>query len=96
MINSVHDLDVGDLYTTDGKDVWEVKTFIDRPSVTLQNVRTGEERGGAVGCRLLADFIRLRPWIPGPTPLTPVGTEARPYQTIPCYDGINYGGKANG
>jgi len=64
MISSVHSLTPGDLYTTDGKDVWEIESFCEHPTVTLKNVRTGERIGGAVGCRNVADFVPLKPTEP--------------------------------
>lgn len=61
MISSVCNLKPGDLYTTDGKDVWEIESLCEYPTVTLKNVRTGEQIGGAVGCRNVADFVPLKP-----------------------------------
>jgi hypothetical protein len=61
MIQSVHNLTPGDLFTTDGRDVWEIVSFCEHPTVTLKNVRTGETTYGAVGCRNLANFVPLRP-----------------------------------
>ena len=61
MISSTNDLKPGDLYTTDGKDVWIVQSFCEHPTVTMQNIRSGKSVGGAVGCRNLKDFVKLLP-----------------------------------
>lgn len=51
----------GDLYTTDGQDVWRVQSLCERPTVTLVNVESGERTGGAVGSLNVSDFRRLVP-----------------------------------
>jgi len=61
MIRSLQDITVRDLFTTSGSDVWEVESFCEHPTITLRNVRTGEQCGGAVGCRNLRDFVPLKP-----------------------------------
>ncbi len=61
MISSTNDLNPGDLYTTDGKDVWIVQSFCEHPTVTMQNLRSDERVGGAVGSRNLKDFVKLVP-----------------------------------
>jgi hypothetical protein len=33
----------------------------EQPTITLKNLRTGQEEGGAVGCPNLKDFVRLNP-----------------------------------
>jgi hypothetical protein len=58
-INFVTGMKAGDLYTTDGEDVWEVVGYFDCPSVTLKNLRTGEEMTGGVGCLNFDPFVRL-------------------------------------
>lgn len=60
-INSLSGLEPGDLFTTDGQDAWEVKSLCEQPTITLRNLRTGEETGGAVGCLNVQPFIALRP-----------------------------------
>ncbi len=58
-ITSVAGLEPGDLFTTDGKDVWELVSFCEVPTATLKNLRTGETTGGGVGCLNLSKFLRL-------------------------------------
>lgn len=60
-IKSVHQLEPGQLYTTNGKDVWVLESFCEHPTATLRNLNTDEKRGGAVGCMSLQDFVRLVP-----------------------------------
>ena len=60
-IHHLGGVDCNDLYTTDGKDVWRVISMCERPTITLKNVETGEETGGAVGCPNVAEFKRLIP-----------------------------------
>jgi len=60
-INSLHGLNPGDLFTTDGRDVWELVSFCELPTATVKNLRTGEVRDGAVGCLNLAPFVQLKP-----------------------------------
>jgi len=59
MINSTEGLEPGALYTSDGKDVWEVESFFEMPSVTLKNLRTGEKMTGGVGCLNFTPFVPL-------------------------------------
>jgi hypothetical protein len=59
MISRLEGVESGDLYTRDGKDVWEVFTYCELPTITMKNIRTGELVGGAVGCRLMAPFEKL-------------------------------------
>ena len=61
MIWNLKDIRPGDLYTTDGKDAWEVESFCESPTITLRNLRTGERAGGAVGCLNVSQFIPLIP-----------------------------------
>jgi len=61
MIDSTRNLEPGKLFTTGGKDVWEVDSFCTLPTVTLKNIRTGETTGGGVGCLNLKDFVPLIP-----------------------------------
>ena len=42
-------------------DVWVVKSFCDQPTVTLENIKSGEEVGGATGCLNLQQFRLLKP-----------------------------------
>jgi len=49
------------LYTTDGKDVWELLYWYAEPTVTLRNVRTKEEVGGAVYSLNMNPFVSLIP-----------------------------------
>ena len=59
MISRIEGVELGDLYTRDGKDAWEVLHFCEQPTITMKNLRTGELVGGAVGCRLMAPFEKL-------------------------------------
>lgn len=61
MIYSTEGLEAGALYTSDGKDVWEVESFFEMPSVTLKNLRTGERMTGGVGCLNFTPFVPLVP-----------------------------------
>ncbi len=49
------------LFTTNGKDVWRVKYWYNEPTVTLTNLETGEDRGGAVYSLLMQPFVKLIP-----------------------------------
>ena len=60
MISSLSGINPKDLFTIDGQDVWEVESMCESPTITLKNLRTGDKMGGAVGCRLLKDFVPLR------------------------------------
>lgn len=60
-IDSLSNIKIQDLFTIDGKDVWAVETYCELPTITLKNIRTGEKRGGAVGCLNLKDFVKLKP-----------------------------------
>ena len=60
MIYSTEGLEAGALYTSDGKDVWEVESFFEMPSVTLKNLRTGQRMTGGVGCPNFTPFVPLR------------------------------------
>lgn len=53
--------DVGNYYTTDGEDVWQLIAYCVLPTATMENVRTKERKGGAVGCLNLQPFIKLVP-----------------------------------
>jgi hypothetical protein len=61
MIDTVAGLKPGDLFTTDGRDVWEVESFFSMPSITMKNLRTGETTTAGVGALNLRPFIPLRP-----------------------------------
>ena len=58
-IRSTHDLKTNRFFTTDGTDVWKVRMFCDLPTVDMENIETGEIRGGAVGCLNLSKFRPL-------------------------------------
>ena len=60
-INSTRELEPGDLFTINGKDVWECTGWCNEPTVHMRNIRTGETTGGAVGCLNLSKFIKLKP-----------------------------------
>lgn len=60
-IDDIGDVKPGQLYTKDGKDVWEVASYFDRPSLTLKNIRTGETETGGVGCLNFKPFKKLVP-----------------------------------
>ncbi len=51
--------DIGKFYTTDGTDIWMLQSYCGQPTVTMVNVRTGDLRGGAVGCLNLQPFKKL-------------------------------------
>lgn len=62
--------DIGKLYTTDGKDVWELVEFIPEPQVTMQKYSTsldgtqqprGLEPRKQGGISEFKDFVRLVP-----------------------------------
>ena len=59
MISRLEGVELGDLYTRDGKDAWEVLSFCELPTITMKNLRTGELVEGAVGCRLMEPFEKL-------------------------------------
>ncbi len=42
-------------------DVWMMVSSCELPTVTLENVRTGEKIEGAIGCLLLQPFVKLVP-----------------------------------
>jgi len=58
-IDSLEGVKPGDLYTTNGEDVWEVTALCQSPTIELRNLRTNAERGGAVGCLLLGSFVKI-------------------------------------
>lgn len=60
-IRSLNGIESGDLFTTDGHDVWQVVSYCGLPTITLLNMETGEQTRGGVGCLLLKDFIPLVP-----------------------------------
>ena len=60
-IDSLDGIKPGDLFTTDGHDVWRVVSCCEHPTITLKNIETGQEKGGAVGSLIVQDFIRLIP-----------------------------------
>ena len=53
--------DVGKYYTTDGEDIWQLITYCPEPTATMENIRTKERVGGAVGCLNLKPFVKLIP-----------------------------------
>ena len=58
----IQDLQDGaDLFTTNGKDIWRVKYWCNEPTVTLKNLDTGEEIGGAVYSRNIQPFVKMIP-----------------------------------
>ena len=59
MISRLEGVEPGDLYTRDGKDVWEVFSYCELPTIKMKNLRTGEFVEGAVGCRLMSPFEKL-------------------------------------
>lgn len=63
-ITSLKDIVPGDLFTTNGKDVWQVTSMCESPTITLKNLESGAEIGGAVGCRNVETFVRLIPEVP--------------------------------
>ncbi len=42
-------------------EIWKVSHMCERPTMTLENVKTGERVGGAIGAPIFADFVRLVP-----------------------------------
>lgn len=59
MINSLKGIKPGMLFTETGTQVWEVVSMCELPTITLRNLRTKEEVGGAVGCLNLENFVPL-------------------------------------
>ena len=59
-INSLNGIKPGDLYTTDGQDLWRVESMCERPTITLRNLDSGERCGGAIGCLNLDPFEKAR------------------------------------
>lgn len=53
--------DVGELFTTNGRDVWRVVSYAAEPTAVLQNLETGENAQGVVCSPLMSDFVRLTP-----------------------------------
>lgn len=49
----------GDLFTTDGKDVWELESFYDLPSFTMHNLRTGQRENFGQGGLMADRYIAL-------------------------------------
>ena len=47
------------LYSTDGTDVWRLLYWCNEPTVTLENVETKEQRGGAVYSLNMREFKKL-------------------------------------
>lgn len=55
-MNSDH-LEVDALFTTNGKDVWKLKSYFDGPSCILRNLETGKEEEFGMG-GLTADSFK--------------------------------------
>ncbi len=47
------------LFTTDGKDVWELESYYIAPSCTLRNLRTGEKQNFGIGGLTAETFKRI-------------------------------------
>lgn len=63
--------EVGQLFTRNGEDVYELISYCDRPSVKLKDIRTGEVIHVPVGTPRSEEFIRLLPALsPQQNPLT--------------------------
>lgn len=60
-IYSLEGVKPGDLYTKNGKDVWEVVSTCDYPTIQLRDLHTGATTGGGVGCLNVREFVRLVP-----------------------------------
>ena len=60
-INTTHDLMPGDLFTKDGKDVWEVVAIRQVPSVVLKNLRDNIEEDFCLGGTMAKSYVRLLP-----------------------------------
>jgi len=60
-IDTLDGIEPGDVFTTDGHDVWRVVSFCHHPTITLKNIETGKEIGGAVGCLNVRNFVKLVP-----------------------------------
>lgn len=43
------DLRLGKFFTTDGTDIWELGTYFDGPSCTLENLKTGDKETFGMG-----------------------------------------------
>jgi hypothetical protein len=58
-IASFAGVEIGDLYTTTGKDVWRVEALQRQPVLTMKNQQTGETRTGHPGDAAFTDFKTL-------------------------------------
>lgn len=62
MIRSVAEIEPGDLYTTNGKDVWVVKGIFTMPSLAIESLTNpGEWRHLGLGGTMAEEFTRLVP-----------------------------------
>jgi len=53
--------DVGKLFTINGKDVWQMTSYMESPSATFKNLVNGELVTGGIGSLVLNEFVRLKP-----------------------------------
>ncbi len=59
MEKSIDENNIGEFYTTDKRDIWQLVSFCHHPTVTLENMETGEVIGGTIGSLNLKPFVRL-------------------------------------
>ena len=51
--------DIGQFYTTNGEDIWQLIIYSNQPTATMRNVETKERIGGVVGSPILKPFKKL-------------------------------------
>ena len=60
-INKLKNLEPEDLFIDSNKKIWKLIGIHTKPTVTLENVKTGERINGAIGCSNFDSFIKLIP-----------------------------------
>ena len=53
------DLELGDFFTTDDKDVWKLDGYYMQPSCNMKNLETGEIRTFGMGGTTACNFHRI-------------------------------------
>lgn len=61
MIISLERVNPGDLYTTTGRDIWQVLDVFKEPTIILKNTATGDTLEGPCGHSMFDQFVRLIP-----------------------------------
>lgn len=59
-MNSSDLKDPGDIFTTNGEDVWELMSFALQPSCLMKNLKTGAEEGFAMGGLTAQKFHKIK------------------------------------